>query len=207
MSDELGEKILESRRAVAAANEAMDRARRSREWQTAVVVTLIAFCVGIFIGLLRVEYLANRSEAPMLAAMPLAENEYPLESIRVVDADTIDADIMLPLGVTLTGTRIRLSDFDAWESSKRRRSVTVTDEEVVKGKQAAVLLEQLVQDSERSVLLLAEGDRDVYGRVLGRMVVYKDDGSRVFVADFMAEHGMLRIEEDVETGETASEDD
>jgi len=198
MSDELGEKILENRRMMAAATEAMEKARRYREWKITIVVLIMSFCVGLFIGVLRVEYLADRSETSMLAATPLAENEYPLESIRVVDADTIDADIMLPLGVTLTGTRIRLSDFDAWESSKRRRSVTVTDEEVVKGKQATVLLEKLVQDSERSALLLAEGDRDVYGRVLGRMVVYKDDGSKVFVADFMAEHGMLRIEEDGE---------
>lgn len=156
--------------------------------------------VGLAVGVIGVVLIGSlpkkqNGEAPMSAIMPMAENEYPLENVRVIDADTIDADIVLPLGVTLIDTRIRLSDFDAWESSKRRRSVVVTDEEVVKGKQASKLLEELVEDSGRSALLLAEGDRDVYGRVLGRMVVYTDDGSRIFVADFMAEHGMLRIED------------
>jgi hypothetical protein len=162
---------------------------------------VVGVAVGV-IGVVLIGSLPKRQsdEAPMMAGpvIQLPENEYPLENVRIIDADTIDADIMLPLGVTLTATRIRLSDFDAWESSRRRRTVTITDEELVKGKHAAKLLGMLVKSSQRSVLLLAEGDRDVYGRVLGRMVVYDADGQRVFVADFMDEHGMLRIEPDGE---------
>ena len=200
MSDELGEKILAARRALAVSAEV---AAKSEQLHGRVLVGL-ACGFSLFLGLtfdtVKSLFIQHDAVGPQpMMSMQMPENEYPLENIRVVDADTIDADIMLPLGVTLTGTRIRLSDFDAWESSKRRRTVNVTDEEVVKGKHASKLLEMLVESSQRSVLLLAEGDRDVYGRVLGRMVVYDADGQRVFVADFMDEHGMLRTEDGNDT--------
>jgi hypothetical protein len=203
MNDEITEKILESRRAMAAAHDVMEKVKRRNALGIVVVVVLSGLLIGWVAGLRLQPYLdrhfdaLRQSEAPMLA-LQLPENEYLLGNVRVVDADTIDADIRLPLGVTLIDTRIRLSDFDAWESSRRRRTVVITDEEIAKGKQAAKLLEVLIKSSERSALLLAEGDRDVYGRVLGRMVVYRTDGSRVFVADFMREHGMLRNEENGE---------
>jgi endonuclease YncB( thermonuclease family) len=117
--------------------------------------------------------------------------EYELDNIRVIDGDTVEADILFPLGLTLRGEYIRFSDYDAWESSKRRRSVVVTDEEVIKGKQATALLIDLI-DNKMVVLMLASGERDNYGRVLGRAAVYADDGSRTELRDFMKNNDMLR---------------
>jgi len=125
------------------------------------------------------------------------ENEYPLTEIRVVDGDTVEANIEFPLGVTLRKEMIRFLDFDAWEATKRRRSVNVTDEEVIKGKEATSLLISLI-DGNHIVLLLADSKRDMYGRVLGRMVVYTNDDRRIFVAEYMYDNGMWRIEDDEE---------
>lgn len=117
--------------------------------------------------------------------------EYELDNIRVIDGDTIEADILFPLGVTLRGEYIRFSDYDAWESSKRRRSVKVTDQEVSRGKRATALLREFFSD-KMVVLVLDKGMRDSYGRVLGRSAVYAHDGQRTETVDFMRDNDMLR---------------
>ena len=118
-------------------------------------------------------------------------NEYPVDRIRVIDGDTIECDILLPLGITLRQEEIRFSDYDAWESSRRRRSVKITDEELVKGKQATALFKELLETSSMTIILEGDG-RDVYGRVLGRPVIYSNNGARFMLADFMLDNNMWR---------------
>ena len=149
----------------------------------APVLALVSFFTGA---------LTQRDTSPHIEKMmALPACEYELDNIRVIDGDTVEADILFPLGVTLRGEHIRFSDYDAWESSKRRRSVNVTDAEVVKGKKATALLIDLIE-GKMVVLMLAQGERDNYGRILGRAAVYADDGSRTELIDFMKNNDMLR---------------
>ena len=74
----------------------------------------------------------------------VTKSEVLLSNIRVIDGDTVEADIHLPLDIVVQKQSIRLAGYDAWESSKRRRSVNVTDEEVIKGKEATEALEALL---------------------------------------------------------------
>lgn len=134
----------------------------------------------------------QRADTPQVGKMmALPACEYELDNIRVVDGDTVEADILFPLGITLREEYIRFSDYDAWESSKRRRSVNVTDAEVRKGKQATAMLIEFLAD-KTLVLELVTGSRDNYGRVLGRGIAYAEDGTRTELIEFMTEHDLLR---------------
>lgn len=88
-----------------------------------------------------------------------------LTNVRVVDGDTVEADIHLGLNFVLEGEKIRAADYDAWECSKRRRTVEITDDEVRKGKRAKAYLEGLLSAGE--IRLKSTGNRDAYGRLLG----------------------------------------
>ena len=156
------------------------------------LIVLVSFFAGAFIQ----QPVARKLHKPQpekMVALPVCE--YELDNIRVIDGDTIEADILFPLGVTLRGEYIRFSDYDAWESSKRRRAVNVTDEEVVKGKQATAMLIKFLDD-KTLVLELAEGARDNYGRVLGRGIVYAEDRTRTELIEFMTENNLLRKSSD-----------
>ena len=131
-------------------------------------------------------------EALMTTSEWPAVTYYKLRNVRVVDGDTLEADIDLPMRVTLRQESIRCVDYDAWEASKRRRSVNVTDEEVVKGKAATEALKSLIA-SGQLVVQLEEEDRDVYGRVLARLYVEREH-ELICVADWMTENGHVRLE-------------
>jgi len=117
---------------------------------------------------------------------------YELKDVRVIDGDTLEADIDLPMNITLRDETIRCSDYDAWESSKRRRSVTVSDDEVVRGKAATAALKELLS-SGSMLVQLESNERDVYGRVLARLFV-QSEGGLVSVASWMREQGHVRKE-------------
>lgn len=121
-----------------------------------------------------------------------AEHLYEITVHRVKDGDTIVADIHLPFDITLRRQDIRCNDYDAWESSRARRSVDVTDEEIERGKKAAADLRQLLNRADR-VWIVPDDDeaRDVYGRVLGGIAV-EVDGKRFSLAAWMSERGHLR---------------
>ena len=122
-----------------------------------------------------------------------AVSYYELTNVRVVDGDTLEADINFPMNITLRSETIRCSDYDAWESSKRRRSVTVTDDEVAMGKSATAALNKLLS-SGSMLVQLESNERDVYGRVLARLFV-RSEGTLVSVASWMKEQGHVREEE------------
>jgi endonuclease YncB( thermonuclease family) len=123
----------------------------------------------------------------------------PARVIEVKDGDTIAVDLVLPWDVTLRAQDLRENSYDAWESSKRRHSSAVggevTDAEVAKGKLAAEFLKSLltggkvfVEPAHSEKLF---GDRDVYGRVLGKLWVFKD-GKWIDVAEEMNRKGHVR---------------
>lgn len=122
---------------------------------------------------------------------------YPLTNIRVIDGDTIEADIKLPWQITLRGQHIRCSDYDAWESSKRRRSVKVTDVEVERGKAAAAFLLELA--TRHTFFIMPDKEpRDNYGRILGTLHYYQNGGNKVSLSRIMTGHGHVRTEGQVE---------
>lgn len=167
--------------------------KRSVIWVVIACLLLIAG-VGSYVD----RYVWGRRSTPSKPEALMTTSEWPavtyykLRNVRVVDGDTLEADIDLPMRVTLRQESIRCVDYDAWESSKRRRSVNVTDEEVVKGKAATEALKSLIA-SGQLVVQLEEEDRDVYGRVLARLYVEREY-ELICVADWMTENGHVRLE-------------
>lgn len=146
-------------------------------------------------GLLAVGICAAEPEYPKPSESGTASSEsgtkivkipkplFPVRLTNVVDGDTVDVDILMPWGVTLRNQRVRCADYDAWESSKRRKSVEVTDAEVIRGNKATTYLETIIR-SGRLFIQPADEDRDNYGRVLGNLYLQTPDG--LFrVADIM----------------------
>lgn len=115
------------------------------------------------------------------------------DDIRVIDADTVEADIHLPYSVVLNDQSIRALDFDAWEASKRRstETVKVTDEEVAMGKKAKDELIALCADAELFVDP-RDGKRDSRGRPLGALWLKFRDGEWLSLAQWANDNGHVR---------------
>ena len=96
---------------------------------------------------------------------PGAEGAQPLSEITVMDGDTLRADIDLGYGVTLKHQTVRMMGFDAWEISKHRQTITVTDDEIVKGNLAKAALTKMIDDA-KTVEARESGKKDPYGRQL-----------------------------------------
>lgn len=113
---------------------------------------------------------------------------------EVIDGDTIRGDIDLQWGITLRNETIRAADFDAWETSRRRRSVRLAEDEVERGRRAKEYLSGLANGCE---IVLVPGDepRGVYGRILAKWYLRTDAGHLVSIADLMRDGGHVRINE------------
>jgi len=134
------------------------------------------------------EFSAGRAAAASTLSAPPPGCAYALDNIRVLDGDTFQADILLPWGVTLRQQTIRALGYDAWESSKRRRSVSVTDAEVAKGKAATVAVRKLFTTARVSCSP-GKRDRGPYGRILATIWI---DGKPL--AEWMRRRHFLRTE-------------
>jgi len=124
----------------------------------------------------------------------------PIIITKVYDGDTITADINFGWDITWNNQSIRLYGFDAWEISRARRSVEVTDEELAKGKQARHALLSLLAGSE-GVYIRPSGKSESgnYGRRLASLWVgvLQDNGryKLVDVAQYMKKNGHDRDQE------------
>jgi endonuclease YncB( thermonuclease family) len=112
--------------------------------------------------------------------------EHELYVRKVKDGDTMRADILMDFDVALVNQDLRAEDFDAWEATRIRKTVEITDEEIARGKEAKLYVEQLVRGAER-VTVEPTGKKDAYGRWLVR---FKIDGKPL--ADLMREGDHLR---------------
>jgi micrococcal nuclease len=110
------------------------------------------------------------------------ENKYNVKLIKVVDGDTVDVDIDLGFGITLTDERVRIMGIDTPESRTRDKV------EKLFGKAASTRLKELL---EKDAVLITTEDRKgedmkgKFGRVLGDFEAA--DGRRV--TDIMIEEG------------------
>lgn len=97
----------------------------------------------------------------------------PTGVLRVVDATWHDADtatitVAGPWGHGPVAQPCRALGYDAWEVSKTRQTIQVTDDEVARGKAAVTALTAWLDGAELYVIPPAAGrDRDAYGRMLG----------------------------------------
>lgn len=122
----------------------------------------------------------------------------PTIDAEVVDGDTIRTGLELGFGVYVERFPIRAANYDAWESSRIRRSGafgSFTEEqwkaELAKGNAAESFLKELLKTGRLYVVL--EKKRDVYGRLIGRFYVYdKKSDKLIDVADEMKINGHTR---------------
>jgi hypothetical protein len=121
------------------------------------------------------------------------ENWYRLQRVEVHDADTVKADVIFPWGVTLREQSVRLHGADAWEVTKTRRTVNVTDAEIVKGKKALAEFQALLAKGRLEVSPLTyEGTDSVYGRIEAKWRIVNPDGKTIDVAAWIKEQGHER---------------
>ena len=118
---------------------------------------------------------------------------YRVDNPQVHDADTLtDGVIRLPFSAAIAGRSIR-ADYDAWEVTRGRRTVEVTEAEITKGKAARDALVELLQTSTLYISELPKGaDVDPYDRVDAVWWVRAADGRVSRVSDWARAGGHLR---------------
>lgn len=112
-------------------------------------------------------------------------NEYDVKVIKVVDGDTVDVDIDLGFGVTLTDERVRIMGIDTPES---RTSDRVED---LFGEAAKARLKELMINGGKLITTEDKKGEDMkgkFGRILGDFKVdYNGDMKKV--TEIMTEEG------------------
>lgn len=129
-----------------------------------------------------------------LTCSATAGEPYKLAHWKVKDGDTLHAETLyLPFGVALYDVDMRCADYDAWESSYRRASVSISADEITRGRRAAKELAELLANNEFRVMPPNDPRvRDVYGRLLVVIEVKLPDRGWVKLADWMKLHRHVR---------------
>tara|TARA_Y100001970_G_scaffold293017_1_gene437221 strand:- start:3 stop:482 length:480 start_codon:yes stop_codon:yes gene_type:complete len=112
-------------------------------------------------------------------------NEYDVKVIKVVDGDTVDVDIDLGFGVTLTDERVRIMGIDTPES---RTSDKVED---LFGEAAKARLKALMHNGGKLITTEDKKGEDMkgkFGRILGDFKV-ELNGEMKLVTEILAEEG------------------
>ena len=111
--------------------------------------------------------------------------EYRVKIIKVVDGDTVDVDIDLGFGVTLTDERVRIMGIDTPESRTRDKV------EKVFGKAAKqALLDMLGKTSILKTQINRDGEdmKGKFGRILGDFIIDRN-GDSISVVQALIEDG------------------
>lgn len=104
---------------------------------------------------------------------------YKIKVTRVVDGDTIDADIDLGFNMTLS-KRIRLHGINTPETRTRDK------QEKKRGLAAKERLQQIIDD-QQGVLFLKSMDQGKFGRCIG--VLFEQDFDDQSINDMLVEEG------------------
>jgi micrococcal nuclease len=116
----------------------------------------------------------------------MTQNEYDVTVIKVVDGDTVDVDINLGFGVTLTDERVRIMGIDTPES---RTSDRVED---LFGEAAKARLKELMKHGGKLITTEDKHGEDMkgkFGRILGDFYVERYEGKKERVTDILIEEG------------------
>ena len=94
--------------------------------------------------------------------------EYRVEVLRVVDGDTVDVDIDLGFGVTLTNQRVRLAGIDAPETRTRDLA------EKAEGLKTKAFVEDILPVGTLQTMVVSNYDdsRGKYGRIIADFKLY-----------------------------------
>ena len=107
--------------------------------------------------------------------------------VRVVDGDTVDVDIDLGFGVTLTDERVRIMGIDTPESRTRDKV------EDLFGEAAKARLKELMEDGGKLITTEDRKGEDMkgkFGRILGDFKVERyENGPAELVTDILVEEG------------------
>lgn len=111
----------------------------------------------------------------------------------VHDVDTLsDGVILLPFGSAVAGRKIR-ADYDGWEVTRNRRTVTITDDELKRGAAARDDLAKMLAVGTLFVAPIpAHDDIDPYDRVDAVWFLRARDGRIERIKDLAATRGWLR---------------
>lgn len=125
------------------------------------------------------------------------------EVAYVHDADTVNVTIHLPFCVDLPGRSLRAYGYDAWETSKVRQTVHVTDAEIKKGLKARAQFMALLETGTFYIEDMSAVQKDPYGRIHARFwvqVMSYQDGKPtvtwVYVPKWAEDHGHCRTPRD-----------
>src|SRR6056300_634737 len=116
----------------------------------------------------------------------MTQNEYDVKVIKIVDGDTVDVDINLGFGVTLTDERVRIMGIDTPES---RTSDRVED---LFGEAAKARLKELMKHGGKLITTEDKHGEDMkgkFGRILGDFYVSREEGKKERVTDILIEEG------------------
>ena len=107
----------------------------------------------------------------------MQKNEYDVKVIKIIDGDTVDVDIDLGFGVTLTDERVRIMGIDTPESRTRDKV------EDLFGEAAKARLKELMKDGGKLITTEDRKGEDMkgkFGRILGDFKVdYNGEMKRV----------------------------
>ena len=115
----------------------------------------------------------------------MQNNEYDVKVIKVVDGDTVDVDIDLGFGVTLTDERVRIMGIDTPESRTRDKV------EDLFGEAAKARLKELMVDGGKLITTEDRKGEDMkgkFGRILGDFKV-DYNGEMKKVTEILTEEG------------------
>ena len=117
----------------------------------------------------------------------MQQNEYDVRVVKVVDGDTVDVDIDLGFGVTLTDERVRVMGIDTPESRTRDKV------EDLFGEAAKARLKELMEDGGKLITTENRKGEDMkgkFGRILGDFKVERfENGPAELVTDILIEEG------------------
>jgi len=92
--------------------------------------------------------------------------EYKIDNIRVIDGDTIEADIHLGMNILLSKRKIRFYDLDTWETRGPNRKLGLAAKKALK--------KQIASYKTLSVMTIKDKSGK-YGRLLG-IIFGSNDG-------------------------------
>lgn len=107
---------------------------------------------------------------------------------KIHDADTYVFDIfVMDLSLALVNQKCREQTFDSCEVNRIRKTVTITNEELIRGRQAQIFVQDLF--NRYQIFITTKSKLDAYGRRL--VTVYLSDidhpGKYIALRDFIIE--------------------